>query len=268
MNVTFIVPVYNQAKYLPKAIESIASQTFKWHETIIVNDSSPDNAEEVIDGLISKYPSLEIRKMHTENIGPSNARHTGIMNSRCAHYVPLDADDWIEPNYLERMFDTVNKAKDNSSIGFYYCDTVYHTEGSNHKQNIPSPEYSLFQLIQNNFASYCSMFNKHIYLQEKYNLDNFGYLEDYELYLRLGRKGYYGKHIAEPLFNYLVHKDSSFQSERTKKLQIFYRYYIIAKYPEIHPLQWVEEANRELKKMPDGFMKMTPKEQEKLIESL
>ena len=54
--VSVIVPVYNTEKYLRKCIDSLLNQTLKDLEIIIVNDSSPDNSQEIIDEYVAKFP--------------------------------------------------------------------------------------------------------------------------------------------------------------------------------------------------------------------
>lgn len=56
--VTVIVPVYNVEKYLPKCLDSLVNQTLKDIEIIVVNDSSPDNSQLIIDDYVTKYPNL------------------------------------------------------------------------------------------------------------------------------------------------------------------------------------------------------------------
>lgn len=56
--VSIIVPVYNVEKYLPKCLDSLVNQTLNDIEIIIVNDSSPDNCQSIIDNYVSNYPNL------------------------------------------------------------------------------------------------------------------------------------------------------------------------------------------------------------------
>lgn len=56
--VSVIVPVYNVEKYLPKCLDSLVNQTLKDIEIIVVNDSSPDNSQLIIDDYVAKYPNL------------------------------------------------------------------------------------------------------------------------------------------------------------------------------------------------------------------
>lgn len=64
--VSIIVPVYNVERYLSKCLDSLVNQTLKDIEIIIVNDSSPDNSQLIIDDYVSKYPNL-IKSFIKEN---------------------------------------------------------------------------------------------------------------------------------------------------------------------------------------------------------
>lgn len=56
--VSVIVPVYNVEKYLSKCLDSLVNQTLKDIEIIVVNDSSPDNSQDIIDSYTDNYPNL------------------------------------------------------------------------------------------------------------------------------------------------------------------------------------------------------------------
>ena len=58
IKVSIIVPVYNVERYLKKCLDSLVNQTLKDIEIIIVNDSSPDNSQLIIDSYVKKYPTL------------------------------------------------------------------------------------------------------------------------------------------------------------------------------------------------------------------
>lgn len=87
MRVTIAIPCHKQAQYLPEAIESALSQTYKDIEIIVVNDGSPDNTNEIA----KRYPQVKL--IEQVNKGLASARNTAIMNMRGQYFLPLDADD-------------------------------------------------------------------------------------------------------------------------------------------------------------------------------
>lgn len=97
--ITVIVPCYNQAEFLPIALQSILNQSYSNWECIIVNDGSPDNTEEIAKHWCSIDPRFHYIKK--ENGGLSSARNAGILKSQGEFIQFLDADDLIEFNKLE-----------------------------------------------------------------------------------------------------------------------------------------------------------------------
>lgn len=99
MKVSVIIPCYNQARYLDTALQSVLSQTYNDWECIIVNDGSTDNTEDICRLWIEKDTRF---KFYTkENGGLPNTRNYGIERVSGTYILPLDADDYISPNYIE-----------------------------------------------------------------------------------------------------------------------------------------------------------------------
>ena len=103
--ISCIVPVFNQGQYLAQAIESILSQTYKPHEIIVIDDGSTDNSAQVA----SSYPIKLIRQV---NKGLASARNTGLMNSIGDFFYPLDADDMMLENCLEKVEEVIKNNPD------------------------------------------------------------------------------------------------------------------------------------------------------------
>ena len=89
---SIIIPCYNQAHFLPEAIESALSQRHRPIEVIVVDDGSPDNTAEVV----ARYP--QVRYLRQENRGLGGARNTGFRVSKGEYILFLDADDRFTPD--------------------------------------------------------------------------------------------------------------------------------------------------------------------------
>lgn len=98
--VTIITPCYNQAQYLPEALDSVLAQTYPHWECIIVNDGSKDNTEEVAIAYCEK--DKRFRYFHKENSGVCATRNFAVARSVGKYLLPLDADDKIGNVYLEK----------------------------------------------------------------------------------------------------------------------------------------------------------------------
>ena len=97
--VNVIIPTYNRAQLLPRAINSVIAQTFQDIKIIVVDDASTDRTEEVVSSF--QDPRIHYIR-HSQNRGPSAARNTGIRASEAGQYLAYleDDDEWF-PNKLE-----------------------------------------------------------------------------------------------------------------------------------------------------------------------
>ena len=124
-----IVPLYNKAPYVRKALESIISQTFNDWECIIVDDGSTDGSAVICEEFIhSLTPSLvhSFCLLRQANNGVAAARNNGVAKSHGEYVCFLDADDWWEPNYLEEMDKLIKEYPD---AGLYATNYVYYKPG-------------------------------------------------------------------------------------------------------------------------------------------
>jgi len=93
---SIIVPVYNVERYLEKCLTSIANQTLKDIEVIIINDGSTDNSLEICELFSKKYKNFYL--FTKSNEGQGVARNFGLDKSRGQYIIFVDSDDWIDEN--------------------------------------------------------------------------------------------------------------------------------------------------------------------------
>lgn len=99
--VSIITAAYNAASYIAQAIESAQAQTLKDWEMIIVDDASTDQTVAVVEPYL-RDARIHLLQ-HTENRGPSVGRNRALELAQGEWIAILDADDWFEPNRLERL---------------------------------------------------------------------------------------------------------------------------------------------------------------------
>ncbi len=132
-----IIPLYNKAPYIEKAIRSVLAQTFQEFELIVIDDGSTDNSFEKLrklseerggddsfefrflsseseneDSLKSGIESPEIKKVHVYrqlNKGVSTTRNNGVKLAKYDFIAFLDADDWWDVDYLYEMYSLIKK---------------------------------------------------------------------------------------------------------------------------------------------------------------
>lgn len=95
-----IMPLYNKAPYVRKAVESVVGQSFTDWELIVVDNGSTDGSGEIVAGITDSRIRIVRLK---ENIGPGGARNHGVSESTAPWICFLDADDWWESTFLEEM---------------------------------------------------------------------------------------------------------------------------------------------------------------------
>lgn len=100
--VSVIVPAYNAEKTLERCITSLLRQTYKNTEIILVDDGSEDQTGEICDVYQKRYTDL-IKVIHTNHGGAANARLSGVRSAAGSYIAFVDADDWIEEDYLASM---------------------------------------------------------------------------------------------------------------------------------------------------------------------
>lgn len=99
-DVTIVVPCYNMAAYVTEALDSVAKQTFSSWECIIINDGSTDDTSTVVQKWCKG--KTRFRYIEQQNQGLSAARNTGIVEASSELILPLDSDDTLHPEFLEK----------------------------------------------------------------------------------------------------------------------------------------------------------------------
>lgn len=125
-----IVPLYNKAPYVSKALESVCAQTYRDFEIVVVNDGSTDGSEVLARQILNeKSNGIPYKIINQPNAGAAAARNNGVAVS-CGEYVAfLDADDWWCPEFLEEVNQIV---VDYPKAGMYATNYVYYKPGKTH----------------------------------------------------------------------------------------------------------------------------------------
>ncbi len=141
--ITVVVSIYKVERYLNKCIESLLNQNYKDFEIILVDDGSPDKCPVMCDEWGKRDP--RIRVFHKENGGLSSARNCGIEHAKGEFIIFPDPDDWVEPDYLERIFSLREEYDADLSIcGHYYGENI---NNKNAQISILNTEKALEQLM-------------------------------------------------------------------------------------------------------------------------
>lgn len=111
-----IIPLYNKASYVRKALESVIEQTYKEWELVVVDDGSIDGSGDIVKAIHDN----RIRLVRQDNAGVSAARNRGVAESTAPYICFLDADDWWEPIFLEEMARVIERHPNAGIYGTSY----------------------------------------------------------------------------------------------------------------------------------------------------
>jgi len=115
--ISIIVPIYNVENYLRQCLDSIMSQTHQNFECLLINDGSPDNSADICREYVEK--DSRFKYFEKENGGVSSARNLGIECSGGAYITFIDADDWVDSDYLEVLYNALIDENADISVSTY-----------------------------------------------------------------------------------------------------------------------------------------------------
>lgn len=212
--VSIVVPCYNGARFIDELLQTLAAQTFRDFEVIIVDDGS---GEETRQKLASLDPA--IRVLRQKNQGPGAARNTGFRAARAPLILPLDCDDALEPTYLAETTAALQSAP--PDVGFVFT----HLRAFGAIQRVFPRGFDRFDQLFSNRLQSCVLMRKSAWaaLGGYDETMRDGY-EDWDFNIRLGRAGYRGIEIPKPLYLYRVSSEGMLLSHCSGKHAEIWRY--------------------------------------------
>lgn len=202
--VSIIIPAYNAEKYIDRCLGSISEQTYPNWECIIINDGSVDQTEERIKEWIRM--ERRFRLVSQGNAGMGQARNRGICLAKGRYLTFVDADDWVEPSYVEDMLMAV--LRNNADIcksNFWYHDMENDKISEAGIEEAVNP-YSFEVYRTPNM--WCNLFRRELFEDNQIKMPGIP-LEDLAVYplLLLKAKGIVG--VPKPLYHYQINTGNS-----------------------------------------------------------
>jgi glycosyltransferase involved in cell wall biosynthesis len=133
--ISVIMPCFNAAPYVQQAVESALNQTYGNVELVVIDDGSTDGSDAVLAKLAADN-APRMRLLYTTRVGPYPARNAGLKQARGALIAFLDADDWWQPDALEKL----HAALVESQADLVYCGWQNVGEGVQMPPHVP-PAY-------------------------------------------------------------------------------------------------------------------------------
>lgn len=127
---SIVLPLYDKAPYVRKALESVVSQTYHDWECIIIDDGSTDESLQIVEDYIRcKVYGVKCKVISQANAGVAAARNRGVKESTGEYVCFLDADDWWKPTFLEEIDKLITEYPD---AGIYCTNYIYYKPGKTH----------------------------------------------------------------------------------------------------------------------------------------
>lgn len=203
--VSVILPTYNRAHLVGRAINSVLNQTYQDFEIIVVDDGSTDDTKEVINS----FTDTRIRYIkHQQNKGGSAARNTGIKLANGKYIAFQDSDDEWLPQKLEIQVEAFSTAS--SEVGVVYTDML-RIEKDGKIKYWHSPTVTYGNLIDTKILEYqpfkigiqSALINRECFNKVGFFDEMLPRFIDLDLFIRL-LKDYHFYHIKQPLVKYQV----------------------------------------------------------------
>lgn len=203
--ISIIIPVYNGEKYIKKCLDSIKSQTFQDYEVLIINDGSKDNTKKIIETYLEDD---RFKLYNRTNHGIGSSRNFGIEKSKGNYICFIDSDDYVDLNYLEKLYTKINSDK----LDMVVCNYIELNEELNIEKKVKINEFANTTINKNpellleiNKSPWNKIYKKNIIKNIKFP-ENLKY-EDTEFLLKVMKNAKIG-YINEYLNYYIIHSNS------------------------------------------------------------
>lgn len=228
--VSIVIPCYNHGAYIQEAIDSITVDKIAYPiEIIIVDDGSSDNATH------AKLEALQTAGYHVifqKNGGPASARNTGVANAKGQYILPLDADNKISPDYINKAMPLLLK----EDIDIVYARPIFFGDLSQKKRQYKVRKFDDLDIVTGNCADACALYKREVWEKNGgYDTDiPFYGFEDWEFWINAASNGFKFHLLDEELFYYRIINNSvitGYSNEDKIKLN---KQYIIKKHSDFY----------------------------------
>ena len=199
--VSVLIPCYNDGAYIKEAIASARAQTWPSMEIIVVDDGSTD--PETLRVLSELREQQRCAVVTQANKGPGAARNHAFQLAKGDYILPLDADDRIDPTYVEKALSELEAHPD---AGVCYCRAELMGEGSG-PWNLP--DFSLGEMLIDNVVFVTALIRREVYAEVGgFDERLVKGIEDYDFFLSILEHGWQIRQLPETLFFYRIKGDS------------------------------------------------------------
>lgn len=213
--VSVIVPVYNAAPFVEQTLHSITESHYSPLEVIAVDDGSTDNSLAILQQCAAADPRIHI--LTQSNAGVCVARNRAIRASHGQYILPVDADNMIEPTFIEKAVRILNANINDNRIVGVGCRAEFFGDRSGEWK---LPAYRPELLARKSIIDVCAMYRRSDYDRTGGYMEGLQVREDWDFWLSMLEHGGTFYRIDEILLKYRVSKHSKRVQDRAKKREL------------------------------------------------
>jgi len=226
--VSIIIPCYNQGHFIQDALDSIDENKIVYKvEIIIVNDGSND--EETINKLDALSLSDKYIVINQKNMGLATARNIGIARAKGGYILPLDDDNKLTSEYINKGVALLISGKAN----IVYGKPIFFGDKTKKRKYQPQ-DFNIYDLLEGNYIDACAIYSKEVWIK------NGGYdsqmpfqgYEDWEFWINAFSNGFKFHFLNKKLFYYRIVFNSMIDGFPKQKFVQIHNY-IMNKHPDI-----------------------------------
>jgi glycosyltransferase involved in cell wall biosynthesis len=236
LNISVVIPLYNGARFIAGALESVLRQSLRPAEIIVVDDGSTDDGSAIVETMAASHPIVLLRKA---NGGQSSARNMGIAHCHSELIALLDQDDEWYPNHLEELIKPF-RVPHVPELGWVYSNLDEVDEDGHmvfrsclHSQDVQHPKRDLFGCLATDMfvLPSASLVSRKAFVSAGGFDESLSGYEDDDLFLRLFRAGFDNEYIDQSLTRWRIYLSSSSYSQRMSQSRMTYLRKLMAQFP-------------------------------------
>jgi glycosyltransferase involved in cell wall biosynthesis len=242
LTISAIIPLYNGARFIANALQSVVEQTLLPFEIIVVDDGSTDHSVEIVKDFQARHPTHNVILMHKENGGQSSARNLGARQARGDLIAFLDQDDQWYAKHLEKLLEPFLDPPPGQPLGWVYSnldeatvdgEIIHH----NFLNQLPAghhPKRNLYQCIDRDMfvLPSAALISRTVFNEVGGYDERLSGYEDDDLFMRIFRAGKHNVFLNIALSKWCIHEGSSSYTPRMRRSRMIYCRKLLEMFPD------------------------------------
>lgn len=217
MRFSIIIPTYNNAQFLARAIESALNQTHQNFEILIVDDASTDNTEQIVQSFVADDDRIRYFKLSSNSGGAAAPKNHALKFAQGELIAVLDSDDEWLPEKLERQ---LKLFKEHPTVSFIGChELIVDEQGIERLYQIPEVPNVMHRILQSDYlgGGSCTAYRRDVFNRYGGFDEELNSGQDWEMRIRLAQNSGYKTTQGDPLVKRYLHENNISKTAIEKK---------------------------------------------------